>query len=106
MLESNQDCDISSQTLSPDKDVLKKNLCLVQADSTKYRLKNVYIVIRFVWVSGKFVTCNVVSVKETLVEAKMRIFTLESTHFIFNKCPIYTHDGASAKFSTNSHGTD
>ncbi len=31
--------------------------------------------------------------------------TLESTHFIFNKCPIYTHDDASAKFSTNSHET-
>jgi hypothetical protein len=47
-------------------------------------------------------------VNGTLVEAKMRTFTLESTHFIFNKCPIYTHDadGASAKFSTNSHGTD
>jgi hypothetical protein len=26
-------------------------------------------------------------------------FTLESTHFIFNKCPIYAHDGASAKCS-------
>jgi hypothetical protein len=25
--------------------------------------------------------------------------TLESTQFIFNKCPIYTHDGARAKFS-------
>ncbi len=33
-------------------------------------------------------------------------FTLESTPFIFNKCPIYTHDGASAKFSTYSHETD
>ncbi len=32
--------------------------------------------------------------------------TLESTHFIFNKCPIYTNDGASAKFITNSHETD
>ncbi len=46
------------------------------------------------------------SVNETLVEAKMCKFTLDSTHFIFNKCPIYTHDGASAKFSTNSHETD
>jgi hypothetical protein len=27
-------------------------------------------------------------------------------HFSFNKYPIYTHDGASAKFSTNSHKTD
>ncbi len=26
----------------------------------------------------------------TLAEAKMCTFTLESTHFIFNKCPIYT----------------
>ncbi len=46
----------------------------------------------------------------TLVEAKMCIhnctFTLEYTHFIFNKCPIYNHDGASAKFSTNSHEMD
>jgi hypothetical protein len=25
-------------------------------------------------------------------------------HFIFNQCPIYTHDGA--KFSTNSHEID
>jgi hypothetical protein len=35
----------------------------------------------------------------------MCTFTLESTHFIFHKCPTYTHDGASAKFSTNSHET-
>jgi hypothetical protein len=47
-----------------------------------------------------------VSVNETVVEAKMCTFTLESTHFIFNKCPIYTHDGASAKFSSNSCETD
>jgi hypothetical protein len=47
-----------------------------------------------------------VSVNGTLFEAKMWTFTLESTHFIFNKCPIYNHDGASAKFSTNSHETD
>jgi hypothetical protein len=47
-----------------------------------------------------------VSVNGLLVEAKMCIFTLESTQFIFNKCPNYTHDGASAKFSTNSHETD
>ncbi len=45
-------------------------------------------------------------VNETLDEAKMCKFTLESTHIIVNKCPIYTHDGASAKFSTNSHETD
>ncbi len=48
------------------------------------------------WVSAKIGTCNVVSVNVTLAEAKMCAFTLESTHFIFNQCPIYTHDGASA----------
>ncbi len=57
-------------------------------------------------ISAKFDTCTVVSVNGTLVEAKLCTFALESTHFIFNKCPIYTHDGASAKFSTNSHETD
>ncbi len=46
------------------------------------------------------------SVNGTLVEAKMCTFIHESTHFIFNKCPIYILDGASAKFSTVSHGTD
>ncbi len=46
------------------------------------------------------------SVNETCVETKLSTFTLESTHFIFNKCPIYTHDGASAKFSTNLQETD
>ncbi len=35
----------------------------------------------------------------TLVEDKMRTFLGECEHFSFNKCPIYTHDGASAKFS-------
>jgi hypothetical protein len=54
-------------------------------------------------ISAKFGTCTVVSVNGTLVESKM---CLESTHFIFNKCPIYTHDGANANFSTNSHETD
>jgi hypothetical protein len=28
----------------------------------------------------------------------MCTFPLESAHFIFNECPIYTHEGASAKF--------
>ncbi len=42
----------------------------------------------------------------TLVEDKMRGFKGECAHFSFNKHPIYTHDGASAKFSTNSHETD
>jgi hypothetical protein len=55
---------------------------------------------------SKFGTCTVVSINGTLVEAKMFTFTLESTHFIFNYCPIYPHDDASAKFSTNSQETD
>ncbi len=63
-------------------------------------------VIRFVQVSAKFATCTVVSVNGTHFEGKMCTFTLESTHFIFNTCPIYTHDGASAKFSTSLHETD
>jgi hypothetical protein len=46
------------------------------------------------------------TVNGTLVEAKMCTFTLKSSHFIFNKCPMYTHDGTSAKFITNSQGTD
>ncbi len=62
--------------------------------------------IRFVWVSAKFGICTVVGVNETLVEAKMCKFTLESTHIIVNKCTIYKQDSASAKFRTNSHETD
>jgi hypothetical protein len=54
--------------------------------------------------SVKFCTCTVVSVNGTVVEDKMRRFGL-NVH-IFNKCPIYTHDGASAKFSIISHETD
>ncbi len=65
-----------------------------------------YTVIRFVWGSDKFGTCPVVSVYGTFFEAKLCTFTLDSTHFIFNKIPIYNHDGASAKFSINSHETD
>jgi hypothetical protein len=57
-------------------------------------------VIRFVTVNAKLGTCTVVSVNGTLVEAKMCTFTLEPTHFIFNKCSIYTQDGASSKFCT------
>ncbi len=57
-------------------------------------------------VSAKFGTCTVVSVNGTLVEDKMRGFKGECAHFSFNKCPIYTHDSASDKFSTNSHKTD
>jgi hypothetical protein len=47
-----------------------------------------------------------VRVNGTLVEDKMRRFKGECEHFRFNKCPIYTHDGASAKFSTNSQEKD
>ncbi len=46
------------------------------------------------------------SVNGTLVEAKMCTFNLESRHFILKKCPIYTHNGASVKFSTNSQEKD
>ncbi len=35
----------------------------------------------------------------------MRRIKSEREHFIFNKCAIYTYDGASAKFSTNSELT-
>ncbi len=45
------------------------------------------------------------SVNGTFVEDKMRGFNGECAHFSFNNCSIYTHDGASAKFSTNSHET-
>ncbi len=65
-----------------------------------------YTVIRFLWVSDKFSTCIVVRVNGTLVEDKVRRFKGECEHFSFNKCPIYTHDGASAKFSTNSQEMD
>ncbi len=45
-------------------------------------------------------------VNGTLVEDKMRRFKGECEHISFNKCPIYTHDGASAKFSPNSQEMD
>ena len=47
-------------------------------------------------VSAEFGNCTVVSLNGTLVEAKKFTFTLECTHFIFNK----THDGVNDKFST------
>jgi hypothetical protein len=47
-----------------------------------------------------------VIVNGTLVEDKMRGFKGECAHFSFITYPIYTHDGASAKFSTNSQETD
>ncbi len=46
------------------------------------------------------------SVNGALVEDKMGRFKGECAHFSFNKCPIYTLDGASAKFSTNSQETE
>jgi hypothetical protein len=57
-------------------------------------------------VNAKFGTGTIVGLNGTLVEAKRFIFTLECTHFIFNKCPIYTHNGANAKFNTNWDETD
>ncbi len=65
-----------------------------------------FTVIRFVWVSAKFGTCTVVRVNGTLIDDNMRRFKGEFAHFNFNNCLIYAHDGASAKFSTNSHETD
>ncbi len=57
-------------------------------------------------VGAKFGTCTVVSVYGTLVEDKMRTFKGECAQFSFNECPIYAHDGASAKFSTNLQKMD
>jgi hypothetical protein len=74
-----------------------------------YWSKETYTVIRFVWVSAKFGTCTVVSIIGTHAEDKTRRFKGKCKHFSFfsfNECPMYTHDGASAKFSTNSHETD
>ncbi len=68
--------------------------------------RDTYTVIRFLWVSSKFGTCTVVSVYGTLVEDKMHRFQGEYTHFSFSKCHIYTHDGASACFGTNTHEAD
>ncbi len=84
---------------------LKPALYERDQSSNQVHLAN-YFGIRFVWVSAKFGTCTVVSVKGTLVEDKMRRFKGECPHFIFSKCLIYTHNGASAKFSTNPHETD
>jgi hypothetical protein len=47
-----------------------------------------------------------VSVNGTLFKEKMRTFKGEYAQFIFIKCPMYTHGGASAKFSTNSQESD
>ncbi len=45
------------------------------------------------------------SANGTLAEDKMLIFKGECAHFSLYKRHIYTHDGASYKFSTNSHET-
>jgi hypothetical protein len=58
---------------------------------------------RVSYCSAKFGTCTVVSVNGTLVEDNMRWFKGECAHFSFNKYPIYTLNGASAKFSTKTH---
>jgi hypothetical protein len=42
-----------------------------------------------------------VNVYGTLVENKMRRFKGECSHFRFNMCFIYAHDGASAKALTH-----
>jgi hypothetical protein len=47
-----------------------------------------------------------VSVNGSLVEDKIRRFKGECAHFSFNKCPIFAHDSASAKFRTISSETD
>jgi hypothetical protein len=69
-----------------------------------------HAVTHVVSIRAQFGTCTVLSVNGTLVEDKMRTFKSECAQFRFNKCPIiytkYTPDGASAKFSTNSHETD
>ncbi len=67
---------------------------------------NGYTVSCFLWVSAKLGTCTVVNVNGTQVEDKMCRFMGGYAPFRFNRCPIYTHDGASAKFSTNSQETD
>ncbi len=63
-------------------------------------------VVRFLWVTTKFDTCTVVSVNGSQVEDKMHSFKGDCAQFSLNRCPIYTHDGANAKFSTNSKETD
>ncbi len=80
--------------------------CVLQTHFANSIFSILHTVVRFVWVCTKFGTCTVVSVNGTLVEDKMRRFKDECEHFSFNKCPISTHDGASAKFSIKSHVTD
>jgi hypothetical protein len=91
------------QTVSWDCEALS---CYVAVPTKRTGLNHCTVNRRFMWVSAKFGTCTVVSVIGTLVEDKMRWFKGEFAHFSCNKCPSYTLDGASAKFSTNSHETD
>ncbi len=77
------------------------NLVFVSLDSQ-------FLVINatFVFSISSFCHRTVIRVNGTQVEDKMRRFKGECAQFSFNKCPIYTHDCASAKFSTNSQETD
>ncbi len=75
-------------------------------ESAQFITTYVHTVIRFVSTNAKFGTCTVVSVNGTLAEDKMRRFEGERADFSFKKCPIETHDCASAKFSTNSQETN
>jgi hypothetical protein len=76
----------------------------VSACSLPVHLKY-FTVIRFVLVSAKF-AYTVLTVNGTIVEAKMCTFTLESPLFVFNRCPICTHDCVSVLFSTSCDETD
>jgi hypothetical protein len=67
---------------------------------------HMHIVFSFVSTSAKLGTCTVVSVNGTLAEDKMSRFKGECAQFNLNKCPIYTHNSARAKLSTNSYETD
>ncbi len=50
---------------------------------------------------------STVYINGTLVEDKMRtVHSRGSVHNLDSTCPIYNQDGASAKFSTNSHVMD
>ncbi len=61
-----------------------------------------YPVIHVVSISAKFDTCPVGGLNGTLVEDKIRTFLGDCDDFSFiHKCPIWTHDSTSAKFSTN-----
>jgi hypothetical protein len=68
---------------------------------------------RFISTSAKFGTCTVDSVQYingTLIEDKMRtVHSSVNVHNLASMCPcgpVYTLDGASAKFNTNSHEMD